>query len=390
MPFTYPLPNGTLSLQTQDNVAPDNYLTVAARDNPNRAFLFLSKVLGKHLPTPPQVMANTHAQLALLLSPHTQADNAPVVFIGMAETATALARGVYEHWLSAHPETESLYLATTRYILPHHQRIEFSEQHSHAPAIGLHLPNDRALARRLLRTNTLVLIDDELSTGKTFINLIRALQAQGLKPQRVIMVSLTDFADKHNAEISAALQPLSVLRLSLCRGHWTYQPNRIPAISPDWQTQHPGRRIALPASPDAAARAGTARLLQFSDNIQNTCRGWLNGQQRLLVLGCGEFMYAPYRLAAEAAAYGLTVDFCATTRSPVQCWGPIHTRLSWPDPYGEGITNFLYNYCRAAYDVVWLVSELPGNAQLRDTARQLQARLLYLPTEKILEDHTVY
>lgn len=389
MSFTYPLPDGTLTLHTRDEVAPDAYLKVAARNNPNRAFLFVSKVLGKHLPTPPQVMTNTHAQLARLLTPYTRDNTAPLLFIGMAETATALARGVYEHWLSDNPGHQSLYIATSRYLLSNHQRIEFTEAHSHAPAIGLHLPNDAILCRRFSQAQTLVLIDDELSTGNTFVNLIHTLQARGLKLKQVIMVSLTDFAGKHSAEIAEAIRPLNVYRLSLLQGEWHYRAERPSPTPSHWKTQS-ARRISLPGEPDLAARSGTDRILTFTAAVRKIYKQWLSSHRRLLILGCGEFMYPPYRLAAEVATHGIEVDFCATTRSPIRCWGEIHNRLEWPDPYGEGIGNFLYNYRRNRYDAVWLVSELPGNDLLRRTACELQARLLYLPREDTLEDHTFY
>jgi NADH:ubiquinone oxidoreductase subunit B-like Fe-S oxidoreductase len=37
---------------------------IAERRNPKRAFLFVSKVLGRHIPVSPQVMRNVYTQLA--------------------------------------------------------------------------------------------------------------------------------------------------------------------------------------------------------------------------------------------------------------------------------------------------------------------------------------
>ena len=49
----YSLPYGTLHLDIDHaDLPPDDLFALGARDNPRRAFLFVSKVLGKHIPVP--------------------------------------------------------------------------------------------------------------------------------------------------------------------------------------------------------------------------------------------------------------------------------------------------------------------------------------------------
>ena len=64
----------------------------AARRNPRRGFLFVSRVLGRHLPTRPRVMRDAQLRLARRIPVDLPG---PVVVLGLAETAIALAQGVH-------------------------------------------------------------------------------------------------------------------------------------------------------------------------------------------------------------------------------------------------------------------------------------------------------
>ena len=51
------LPTGRLDIAIEEAVWPlDRLCAFAARENPRRGFLVVSRVLGRHLPTPPQVI----------------------------------------------------------------------------------------------------------------------------------------------------------------------------------------------------------------------------------------------------------------------------------------------------------------------------------------------
>ena len=68
----YDLPDGRLTLTiSRTDLPPDELFAIGARANPRRAFLFVSKVLGKHWPVATATLARIHALLAaklLLLS----------------------------------------------------------------------------------------------------------------------------------------------------------------------------------------------------------------------------------------------------------------------------------------------------------------------------------
>ena len=94
---TITLPRGTLDLTYQTNAASGNndlkksshyqledLLDFAQRINPKRAFLFVSKVLGRHIPVAPSIMRNAFTDLANLVPDDLPE---PILVIGMAETA---------------------------------------------------------------------------------------------------------------------------------------------------------------------------------------------------------------------------------------------------------------------------------------------------------------
>ena len=92
---TVHLPTGQLTLS---GVAPEQVSALcdfAARANPRRGFLIVSKVLGRHLPTAPEALRAAAADLAVQIPGDLPG---PVLMCGMAETATGLAQAVWASW----------------------------------------------------------------------------------------------------------------------------------------------------------------------------------------------------------------------------------------------------------------------------------------------------
>jgi hypothetical protein len=68
---------GTIQVTRDQVVSLDDLFDIAERRNPKRAFLFVSKVLGRHIPVPPSVMRQAYRQLA---SQFPNADRARTVY----------------------------------------------------------------------------------------------------------------------------------------------------------------------------------------------------------------------------------------------------------------------------------------------------------------------
>src|SRR3546814_18579343 len=94
----------------------------------------------------------------------------PVLVIGMAETAVGFGAGVHRAFSATRPDT--VYMVSTRHPTGNELFARFEEEHSHASAHLIHLPVDPDVREMMLNARSLVLVDDEASTGKTFINQI--------------------------------------------------------------------------------------------------------------------------------------------------------------------------------------------------------------------------
>src|SRR5690606_7844931 len=98
--------------------------------------------------------------------------NKPTLVIGFAETATGIGYGVFEQL----DIPDSFYLHTTRYKTSNEKMLSFQEEHCHAPSHILYDVKDPALKKILKTAENIILVDDEVTTGKTLTNIIKNLR----------------------------------------------------------------------------------------------------------------------------------------------------------------------------------------------------------------------
>ena len=340
----FDLPSGRLNLRVEPG-SRDWFalLDLAVRQNPKRGFLFVSKVLGKHIPVSPRIVRETHVALAVGL-PKDLREN--TLFIGLAETATALGEGVFDAYRERSSITNSSqddlhFRHTTRYQI-HGQTgdLIFQEPHSHATEHRLFGIRDLEAVRDV------VLIDDEISTGTTLLNLSAALKSELPSLERVVLVCLTDWSlGKNHDQSRFAELGLRVERTSLLHGAFDFQSN------PDWKISSvpnvlPNPHNAGETLPLRSARTGAPG---FDNNLLaehvTRCVSSLPKNARVLVLGMGEYQYAPFLFARklEEKRNDLEVKFSATTRSPIESGLAITHKLEFIDHCGDGIPNYVYN-----------------------------------------------
>ncbi|MDF0530442.1 phosphoribosyltransferase family protein [Tsukamurella sp. 8F] len=282
------------------------------RQNPRRAHLLVSTVLGKHLPTPPATVRDSADaladQVAVLLR------GAPATVFGFAETATGLG-----HCVAARLGSE-VYLHSTR-RRGAHTHGTFTEGHSHATEHLLQ-PSSPEL---LDSGRVLVLVDDEISTGTTALDSIRALHA--ITPHdRYIVASLVDV--RNNVQHSAAP---SIEFVSLATGSVDV-PTGLPELvadlpSAEWNPISPRagatRILQVPWPSDVPDGGRHGVLRQEHDRIRSAAGDvalavspHLDPGRRLLVVGHEELMYLPLCVAESLGEIGFDVHYQTTTRSP--------------------------------------------------------------------------
>jgi hypothetical protein len=268
------LPRGTLDLTYQTNSATakdgteqsnhyqlEDLLGFAQRINPKRAFLFVSKVLGRHIPVAPSTMRHAFTDLANLVPDDLPE---PILVIGMAETAVGLSAGVHQALQTRYPN--ALLLNSTRHAQhdgshdksSHSLLTTFSEDHSHASQHLIYQSADNVTQAQLLASKTLIMVDDEASTGNTCVNVVTALRNAGLDQlEQVHLTTLVDWslnqerqqhqdaADSDDAvsdQIAKRLPNIKFQRHHLLSGAWTWTdaPNPEPITMPSVDTTEAG------------------------------------------------------------------------------------------------------------------------------------------------------
>lgn len=342
------LSGGTLTVTPTNCTQPlESLFDIAERRNPKRSFLFVSKVLGKHIPVSPLTMRSVYQLLAQQIPASLPQ---PVLFIGMAETAVGLGAGVYAE--AAGHFDDKVYLTSTRHPVEGELMCEFKEDHSHATDHLLYHPTDPALRACVRNARTVVLIDDEATTGKTFINLLEALRTEaGLSAiEQVVTVTLTNWSGNALTEQC----PLPVTSVSLLEGdwHWEKKANAPIPVMPDVNVTAKGSVAII--GKQSWGRLGMA--IPASDlGIEITA----TPKEKILVLGTGEFVWEPFLLAERLEAQGAEVRFSSTTRSPVSTGFAIESVIAFTDNYGLGIPNFVYNVAHQQFDRILLCTETP-------------------------------
>lgn len=377
-------------------------LGLALRDNPRRAQLLVSTVLGKHVPTDPRlvraagrllgalvadVIAGTaprelpvdllHAALrgrpgaaAALPVPEVPTD---ALVLGFAETATALGHGVAE-------TLRADYLhSTRRRVAGHEPAGEFVEAHSHAVE-HLLLPADPAL---LAGPRPLVLVDDELSTGTTVVNTIRALHAVAPR-EHYVVAALVDARPDALSGLPDGVR-VDVVALARARVHLPSDlAGRAAAIraelGPAGTTpggQGAGTEIRLtdlgwPAAVPVGGRHGFGAADHAAwDALVPRVAAALTlgpGTGRVLVLGTEELMALPLRLAVALADAGHDVAFSSTTRSPAFVIDApdyaLTSGITFPAPEGPGVRS-AYNIAQDWEHVIVVVDPPADTEALR-------------------------
>ncbi|ROQ40952.1 phosphoribosyltransferase-like predicted ribonucleoside biosynthesis protein [Frondihabitans sp. PhB188] len=330
---------------------------LALRRNPRRAHLLVSTVLAKHVPTPPLLVESAGALLGVLVADRLEGRDAAaraglardladeltgagtdlwslrdrlhrleflhpaVTTLGYAETATGLGRLVAD-------QLGAYYLHSTRRAVPGLEPVAgFEEEHSHATGHRL-VPS---AADWLKPRGTVVLVDDEFSTGTTAINTVRALHA--LEPQsRYVVAALVDLrgdADRARFDVLAAELGVAVDVVSLGAGS-IHLPEGFAAAA----SEHVGD-VAPAATPRALAdvarvsisasvpsdRAGSPAALRVAPSREAAASLAARLAElpaaRTLVLATEENMAFPVQVAAALDQLQPGVLFSSTTRSPI-------------------------------------------------------------------------
>ncbi|MBM7654829.1 phosphoribosyltransferase family protein [Neobacillus cucumis] len=388
-------------LENPYHIPINELFTMAARINKKRSFLFVSKVLGKHLPITPEKGLLVAALLGAryiekikgfeckekerLLSsflkggPYSSCPFIPEsinpVIIGFAETATALAHAFFDCFKSA-----EFFHTTREEIYRERPVITFEEEHSHATSHRCYVPLEMINHQR-----EIILVDDELTTGKTALNIIQFIQDKFPRKEYTI-ISILDWRSEESKQKFSNLEKdlgIKINVISLLSGHVKIQQLRkLEEQQVNERTAENGVFIEtlqldsyftsssyfaqdeLKTIPfiKETGRFGLESLENIIIHDRISAAAEFLRQKRIgartLCLGTGEFMYIPMKLAAEM---GSGVHYQSTTRSPIYIKN--HTGygaqygVGFPNPENSKVPHFVYNIPLNHYDELFVFFE---------------------------------
>ena len=325
----------------------ENTVVLAKRlNNAKRTYLLVNLLQAKHLPVSPKEALEMMGCLGQQIAARYPAAR---LVIGFAETATAIGTAVADCL-----GPDCIYLHTTREPCPGTDGwVSFQEEHSHAVEQRLY---GGQLAQWVERSPQIIFVDDELSTGKTLINIVSQLRTQfpALHGKEIVAASIVSRLSKaHEKRLKEAGIPSEYLV-------------RLP--HEDLSAQVAPYEITAAELPDTPAGTVPPETLYPEESFQNPrfgvqigayishCRHqaealaerlpFVSGSS-ILVLGTEECMYPALVLGQVLEARGFAIRCHATTRSPIgicrEDGYPIRSGYRLHSFYDAERTTFLYN-----------------------------------------------
>ena len=347
-------------------------------ENPKRSFLFISKLLGKHLAVNPETVRATGYLLSSLKYGKAKeyyarciqnnekpnygylAEDKDMLVIGFCETATGLGMAV------ASSIRDCSFQTTTREKIRSAKNLKkvlsFEEEHSHATT-----HNMLSDIIRLEDYRKITLVDDEITTGKSLLNLMEQIEKISHKNEYNIMTildwrgeaqrkSFKQFEEDYNTSIN--VYSLADGNLSEEQNPPLYINNELSVISrchDDIELDVFDRynvetdngvheNYVRQTGKFGVAESEIRQIEEKSANVATEIikRLGISKNDDILVIGHGENIYIPSRIASYIQAETQTiVQYRTTTRSPIYCDGEIiKDAVSFTD---RGEQYYFYN-----------------------------------------------
>ena len=389
------------------NFSPQALFQMAVRINKKREFLFVSRLLGKHLAVDPAISLGTGTILASMLMENEGLEGHPLlneviqmvnseipnrklsldslayksnlpnktVFIGFAETATGLGHAVFHHFQNAH------YIHTTREEILHMEpSFYFEEEHSHATSHSVYAPK-----QTIKEAETIVLIDDEITTGLTLSNLIVALNFSFPGKHYKILSILDWRTEAHQHDFTQLMNThnISAEVITIMGGQFTLENEAdiqeketlfLEGTQPFsiFNDEKLSIEITSKHRSEHASYCHFTGRFGLTSDLHMEMDEWierfidklpeLNRDKSTLIIGIGENIYFPHRFAL---AFGNHTKVQTTTRSPIlakteQSY-PIQHKCKFKLPDSNGIDQYLYNLSEIDAEQIIVISESVQN-----------------------------
>ncbi len=328
---------------------------VKRENNSKRNYLLVNSLQAKHVPADPLRTVSLFRQLAQEVKRSTGTEK--VLFIGFAETATAVGAAVSSEFEGAY------YIHTTRECISGSELIaEFREEHSHAAEQLLYCDD---WERIISGTEHIIFAEDEITTGKTIMNFINALKTEKKVPDDM-KFSACSILNGMSPEREAELKKQGVSFIWLVKHSASPDSDEVYSF-----TEKPGQRSSefRLTEKKVPGMLNPRRGVQIS-LYKEACRSLAetaaesipDGITSAAVIGTEECMYPAIELCRLLKEKGvLTAVSHSSTRSPIVAENrdgyPLRTRHSLKSFYDSDRKTYIYNSDLTSYDLVIAVTD---------------------------------
>lgn len=331
--------------------------------NTKRTYLLVNPLQAKHIPVSPskalEMMNCLGEQIAKKYS------SAKLV-IGFAETATAIGATV-----AGCLDDDCKYIHTTREQYSNLKDwIYFSEEHSHAVEQKLF---SKDLEQWISNTQQIIFVDDEISTGKTLINIVEQLRKAfpSTKKKQVVAASIINRLSPENEERFKRVGIVSEFLVKLNNDDFTSAVAKFditPAKTLEVSDKVDSEGIIFLKEELLNPRFGVD-ISKYNNNcsiiakrILNKISNKITPATNVLVLGTEECMYPSLIFGHELEKHNLvfSVKCHATTRSPIGiCAEPTYPIISGykiHSFYDNERETYIYNLTH--YDMAIVITDV--------------------------------
>lgn len=331
-----------------------NLVKIAKRENnKKRSYLLVNPLQGKHMPVSPIKAMQLFDSLADKIKDRYKDEK--ILFVGFAETATAIGARVAVN-------LGDNYIQTTREIIPDVNYMFFSEEHSHATEQKL-VKND--IDGIIKEVDRIIFIEDEITTGKTILNIIDILEKQYPNKLKYGVASLLNgMTDEHLSRYKKRKIEIQYL---VKTDHSDYKKYADKYINDgDYICNLSDEKIEVPilnieGKMDARRLVNGKKYEEACQRLWNKVNEKIGNikKEKILVVGTEEFMYPSLYIGSMLENLENEVKCHSTTRSPIMVSRdkeyPLHTRYELRSLYDSERKTFIYDIDK--YDRVFVITD---------------------------------
>lgn len=331
-------------------------------NNTKRNYLLVNPLQGKHIPVSPTKTYELCTQLGLKLA--EKVSDARII-IGFAETATAvgaIASMVFSY--------DTVYQHTTREKTDSEDIIIFREEHSHAV---FHQIDCRKLSE--LNNGSVILIDDEISTGNTIVNMITELREKfsGLNNIKFVAGSVINRMPDEKIEKLKKEKIEFVYLVKTDKDDFIEKADSFSVNDPSDAVITSDKYTVINNInfPDLRKGMNIGQLKketeQLAQNITDKLKNMTDENSSAAIIGTEECMLPAIMtgMYMEQKCGNMSVYTHSTTRSPIGVSAednyPCKNGFSLPSFYEKDRKTFLYNIKK--YDAVVVITDSSDEVQ---------------------------